>query len=72
VPNAAVVLGGPRPAVLVFDAASASARSVPVRFGVAQDDLIEVEGELTAGDRVVVRGNERLRPGEKLLPMEPR
>jgi multidrug efflux pump subunit AcrA (membrane-fusion protein) len=35
---------------------------VSVRLGIAYGSLIEVEGELKAGDLVVVRGNERLTP----------
>ena len=35
-----------------------------VELGLAHDDLIEVRGALKAGDRVVVKGNERLMPGQ--------
>lgn len=38
------------------------ARPVPVVLGVAEGNWVEVSGELRAGDRVVVLGNERLRP----------
>jgi len=69
-PKDAIVLGGRSPVVYVYDAKSQGARPVPVRLGVAVDDLIEVEGELKAGDRVVVRGNERIHPGMKLRPVE--
>jgi hypothetical protein len=37
---------------------------VPVRTGKARGDQVEVLGDLTAGQRVVVRGNERLAPGQ--------
>ena len=30
-------------------------------------EAVEVFGDLRAGDRVVVRGNERLRPGQPLV-----
>jgi len=30
------------------------------------DDSVAVSGDLAAGDRVVVRGNERLRPGQEV------
>jgi multidrug efflux pump subunit AcrA (membrane-fusion protein) len=41
-----------------------SARLVPVKTGPAHGALIEVEGDLKDGLKVVVRGNERLRPGQ--------
>lgn len=37
------------------------ATKVMVKTGLAQGDLIAVEGEVAAGDQVVIRGNERLR-----------
>ncbi len=40
-----------------------TADRVPVSTGIAQGDLIEVQGAIQAGDRVVVRGGERLQPG---------
>ncbi len=40
------------------------AQPVAVETGMAVGDHIEVRGPLQAGDRVVVRGNERLRPGQ--------
>ena len=41
---------------------------VAVTPGIAQGDLIEVDG-ITAGDRVVIRGGERLRPGQPVAVM---
>ncbi|MBI1391903.1 MAG: efflux RND transporter periplasmic adaptor subunit [Alphaproteobacteria bacterium] len=41
-----------------------SAVRVPVRLGAADGDLIELIGEIDAGERVVVRGAERLRDGQ--------
>jgi len=38
-------------------------RPVPVQLGVAVGNWLEVQADLKAGDRVVVLGNERLRPG---------
>ncbi len=40
------------------------ARMVTVELGTAVDGLIEVRGELSPGERVVVEGNERLFPGQ--------
>jgi HlyD family secretion protein len=68
VPKDAVVLGGQRPLVYVVAPAvgqsdGRQARPVPVTLGVAIERLIQVHGELAAGDQVVVTGNERLNPG---------
>lgn len=40
------------------------ARRVAVTTGIASGPYIEVSGDLQAGDRVVTRGGERLRPGQ--------
>ena len=37
---------------------------VTVTTGAAEGELIEVRGTIAAGERVVVRGGERLRPGQ--------
>jgi len=62
----ALVLGGKTPVVYIVDSSGdqATVNPVPVRLGVAQGRLIQVTGELKAGQSVVVRGNERLRPGQ--------
>ena len=62
VPKDALVLSGTGAAVYVI--VNQSARLVPVKTGSAHGDLIEVEGDLKDGLKVVVRGNERLRPGQ--------
>lgn len=41
-----------------------SVRPVRVELGIADGNWISVVGELVAGDRVVILGNERLRPGQ--------
>jgi RND family efflux transporter MFP subunit len=41
-----------------------TAEQVPVKVGHADADLIAVSGKLSAGDRVVIRGAERLRNGQ--------
>jgi RND family efflux transporter MFP subunit len=76
-------VGEPRPAVVVpKDAVAAQGRDsvvyvigegevvrpVVVRPGAAVGDWIAVEGGVKAGDRVVTRGNERLFPGQKVVP----
>ncbi len=72
VPKDALVLGGPTPAVYVVvpgaGGAPSTIRAVPVQTGVADGAEIAVTGELAVGDSVVVRGNERLRPGQAVDP----
>lgn len=73
VPKDAVVLGGQRPFVYVAEgygaegaanaAGTATVRRVDVVLGAAIDGNVEVRGELEPDATVVVRGNERLRPG---------
>jgi membrane fusion protein (multidrug efflux system) len=62
IPKDALVLSGTGAAVYVI--VNQSARLIPVKTGSAHGDLIEVKGDLTGGLKVVVRGNERLRPGQ--------
>jgi RND family efflux transporter MFP subunit len=71
VPKDALVLGGRETTVFVFDPASSdntagTVRPVSVTLGVTSGRLIQVTGPLTAGQQVVVRGNERLRPGQEV------
>lgn len=69
VPRDALVL---RPgSVMVYVIADdGTAQAVPVVTGVGASDRIAIEGELEAGDRVVVRGNERLQPGQPVMIQE--
>jgi RND family efflux transporter MFP subunit len=62
VPKDALVLSGTGKAVYVV--VDQTARVVPVETGAAHGPLIEVTGDLKPGQKVVVRGNERLRPGQ--------
>ena len=76
-------VGEPRPAVVVpKDAVAAQGRDsvvyvigegdavrpVVVRTGAAVGAWIEVQGAVAVGDRVVTRGNERLFPGQTVVP----
>ena len=63
VPKDAVVDQGAERVVFVVTAEE-TVRRVAVRNGVAQGVWVAVEGDLAAGDRVVVRGNERLFEGQ--------
>ena len=69
VPKDAVVLGVARPFVFIVDeppatsAGSATVRPVEISLGAAVEGHVEVRGGVEAGQLVVIRGNERLRPG---------
>jgi multidrug efflux pump subunit AcrA (membrane-fusion protein) len=62
----------PRDAVILRQAASyvfrvaddGTAERVQVQVGSGQGAVVAVTGALQAGDRVVVRGGERLQPGQ--------
>ncbi len=66
VPRDALVLR--RSGTMVFRInAEGMAERIEVVTGIAQGDMIEIAGDrLQAGDQVVVRGSERLRPGQKV------
>ncbi len=71
VPKDALVLGGTTPLVYAVDGLDSSSdttggstvRPVPVTLGAATGGSVEVVGPIPAGTLVVIRGNERLRPG---------
>lgn len=77
IPKDALVLGGRSTMVYVVvsdeKTGASIARPVPVETGVAQGELIQVFGDLQSGQQVVIRGNERLRPGQaiSIIPGEP-
>ena len=52
----------------VFVAVDGKAQPRPVEIGAALGDRFEVLSGLTPGETVVVRGNERLRPGQDIAP----
>lgn len=62
IPRDALVLRRDGAFVFRIDAEN-KAQRVAVTLGVASGELVAVSGELNAGDRVVIRGGERLRPG---------
>jgi RND family efflux transporter MFP subunit len=43
------------------------AEFVAVKTGWAKEQLIEVIGDVSPGDKIVIRGNERLRPGQSVI-----
>jgi multidrug efflux pump subunit AcrA (membrane-fusion protein) len=69
VPKDALVLGGPKPVVFCIDATGPGegvVRPVDVVLGAAVEGHVAVRGSLEPGAVVVIRGNERLRPGMKV------
>jgi RND family efflux transporter MFP subunit len=70
--NAQRAVTVPRDAVIqrqggayVFRIGSKStAERVPVRVGPGRESEVEIVGEVCAGDRIVIRGGERLQPGQ--------
>lgn len=65
VPRDALVLRGDGIAVFIVDEEN-KARRIRVTTGIGTGDWIEVLGPIQAGDRVVIRGNERLRAGQEV------
>lgn len=64
VPKDSIVLGGPTPVVYRVD--GQTVQPIPVQLGVASGGLMQVAGDLQAGQTVVVEGNERLTPGQSV------
>lgn len=64
-PRDALVLRADRISVFVIGADD-TAKRVDVELGAADGDFIEVIGDVKAGDKVVIRGGERLRDGQKV------
>lgn len=69
VPRDALVLRPEGQSVFVVDDENL-ARQVSVTVGVGSGDDIEILGELEPGDRVVIRGNERLQQGQAVDIMD--
>jgi RND family efflux transporter MFP subunit len=66
VPRDALVLRGDGIAVFIVDEDN-MARRIRVTTGIGEGEWIEVQGPIQEGDRVVIRGNERLRAGQQVL-----
>ena len=69
VPRDALVLRGDGIAVFIVGE-DQTARRIRVTTGIGAGEWIEVKGPIQAGDQVVVRGNERLRPGQTVTVQE--
>jgi len=69
VPRDALVLRPGGISVFVVDSEQ-KAKQVMVTTGIGTGDQIEVHGDLLDGNTVIVRGNERLQPGQSVSIME--
>lgn len=69
VPRDALVLRGDGIAVFIVDEEN-KARRIRVTTGIGEGEWIEIRGPIQEGDRVVIRGNERLRPGQEVSVRE--
>jgi RND family efflux transporter MFP subunit len=69
VPRDALVLRPEGQSVFVVDSNN-QAQQVHVTVGVGQGDHIEILGAVSPGDKVVIRGNERLQPGQAVDVMD--
>ena len=69
VPRDALVLRPGSISVFIVDG-DQKAKQIMVTTGIDAGDQIEVSGDLNDGDTVIVRGNERLRPGQAVSIME--
>jgi len=67
VPQAATVELQGNYFVSVFDPQTNTVRAVPVKLGPVQGQLQVVEGKISVGDKVVVGGIEKARPGMKVV-----
>ena len=48
-------------------AGDGTSERIAVVTGTSEGELIEVEGGIAAGDRLVIRGGERLLPGQRVV-----
>ncbi|MFC1796700.1 efflux RND transporter periplasmic adaptor subunit [Pseudomonadota bacterium] len=69
VPRDALVLRPEGQSVFIVDANN-QAQQVRVTVGVGQGENIEILGAVSPGDLVVIRGNERLQPGQSVNIMD--
>lgn len=65
VPKDAIVSQGSEKLVYVMDGDN-TVKAVPVTTGAGVGAWIEVDGPVSAGQQVIIRGNERLRPGQQV------
>ncbi len=62
-PRDSLVLRRNEMSVFIIDQEN-KAQQVTVTVGISENELVEIIGDVKAGDKVVIRGAERLRPGQ--------
>lgn len=62
-PRDALVLRRNEMSIFIVDDSN-TAKKIPVSVGVTEGELVEIIGDVKAGDKVVIRGAERLQPGQ--------
>ena len=66
VPKDALITRGPNRFVYILDSGE-TVKMVPVKTGIGMGSWVEVQGPVDAKSRVITRGNERVRPGQRVL-----
>ncbi len=69
IPRDALVLRGSETFVYRVDPED-KAEKVPVETGIGMGNLVEVIGEIQSGDQLIVRGGERLQPGQPVAVVQ--
>ena len=54
----------------IFKVLGDRVKKTPIRTGAVMDALVEVEGDLTHGDQIVIYGQNLLQDGDRINPME--
>lgn len=65
VPRDALVLRRNATSIFIIDTEN-KAKQIPVSIGISEGQWVEVQGDVTAGQLVVIRGAERLQPGQSV------
>ena len=55
--------------IFVIRVSNGKAEWVNIRRGISEGDLVEVFGQLEAGDRIVLRATDETRPGTRIQPL---
>ena len=70
IPETSVMATGDRTVIYVVDKQD-TAQIRPVKLGLRQAGIVEIAEGLKAGERVVVEGHQKIRPGGKVKPVKP-
>src|SRR5262249_26482979 len=70
IPETSVMATGDRTVIYVVDKQD-TAQIRPVKLGLRQAGIVEIAEGLKPGERVVVEGHQKIRPGGKVKPVKP-